>query len=149
MRISVIVPTLNRSASLHQTLVSVLTQAFPASDFEVIVVDNGSKDSTRAAVETLQTDHPNLRLRYIYEPEPGLLSGRHRGALEASGEILAFTDDDIEAAPGWLAAIASSFDDPLVHLVGGRNLPKYEITPPAGSRSFGRTRRVVADTAST
>jgi hypothetical protein len=56
--------------------------------------------------------------------------------LEATGEILVFTDDDIEAVPGWLAAIVSGFDDPQVQLLGGKNLPKYEIAPPAWIEEF-------------
>ena len=92
MKASIIVPTLNRSALLQRTISSLLAQTFPVGDFEIIVVDNGSTDSTRATVESLRKEHPKSRLRYVYEPEPGLLSGRHRGALEATGEILVFTD---------------------------------------------------------
>jgi glycosyltransferase involved in cell wall biosynthesis len=136
MKVSIIVPTLNRSALLRSTIVSLIAQTFPADDFEIIVIDNGSTDSTGATVESLRGEHPKSRLRYFYEPEPGLLSGRHRGALEATGEILVFTDDDIEAAPGWLAAIVSGFDDPQVQLLGGKNLPKYESAPPAWIEEF-------------
>ena len=69
---------------------------------------------------------PHHRIRYLLEPEPGLLSGRHRGALESDGEILVFLDDDIEATAGYLHAILDAFKDPAVQLVGGPNLPRYE-----------------------
>lgn len=75
--------------------------------------------------------HSGHAIRYIYEPIPGLLSGRHRGAAEAKGAILVFIDDDIEADRNWLAAIHDAFRDAEVHMVGGRNLPNYEATPPS------------------
>ena len=79
------------------------------------------------------------RIRYLLEPEPGLLSGRHRGALESDGEILVFLDDDIEASAGYLHAILDAFQDPAVQLVGGANLPNYESEPPAWVESFWST----------
>jgi glucosyl-dolichyl phosphate glucuronosyltransferase len=136
MKASVIVPTLNRSRLLRETLSSIIQQTFQVDQFEVVVVDNGSTDDTRKIVESFIDGHPRHRIRYVYEPEPGLLAGRHRGTHEAVGDLLIFVDDDIEAVPGWLTAIVAGFDDPQVKLVGGRNLPKYEIDPPAWIESF-------------
>jgi len=82
---------------------------------------------------------PHHRIRYLLEPEPGLLSGRHRGAMESDGEILVFLDDDIEATAGYLHAILDAFQDPTVQLVGGPNLPNYESEPPAWVESFWST----------
>ncbi len=48
----------------------------------------------------------------------------------AKSDILVYADDDIEAFPTWLAAIAESFQNQDVVLVGGKNLPKFEATPP-------------------
>lgn len=127
--ISIIVPTCNRAKSLSFAINSFCLQNYPVEQFEIIIVDNDSTDNTKEVVDkaiTVNTHH----IRYIYEPEPGLLSGRHRGALEAKGEILTFVDDDIEADINWLKAIKESFDDLTVQLVGGRNLPKYEVEPP-------------------
>jgi glucosyl-dolichyl phosphate glucuronosyltransferase len=136
MKASVIVPTLNRSALLRETVSSIILQTFTVDQFEVVVVDNGSTDNTRKIVESLIENHPRHQIRYVYEPEPGLLAGRHRGTHEAVGDLLIFVDDDIEAVPGWLTAIVAGFDDAQVQLVGGRNLPKYEIDPPAWIESF-------------
>ncbi len=129
--ISIITPTLNRADFLKLAIQSFVRQDFPPERFEIIVVDNGSTDSTKQIVEDAMTAHKSHTIRYIYEPEPGLLSGRHRGALEAKGDILVFTDDDIEATPKWLSALASAFEDPAVHLAGGPSLPKYETAPPS------------------
>jgi glycosyltransferase involved in cell wall biosynthesis len=136
MKASIIVPTLNRSALLSKAVRSIALQTVPADQFEIIVIDNGSTDSTREIVDALIENHPHHEIRYVYEPEPGLLAGRHRGALEAIGELLIFVDDDIEAVAGWLTAIIAGFDDVRVQLIGGRNLPKYEIDPPAWIESF-------------
>ncbi|MBW4668558.1 MAG: glycosyltransferase [Cyanomargarita calcarea GSE-NOS-MK-12-04C] len=128
--ISIIIPTLNRAESLNRTLKSLVAQNFPINNYETLVIDNGSKDETESVYEKNKYEHPNHQIRYIYEPEPGLLSGRHRGALEAKGEILVFIDDDIEADVNWLQAIKESFDDSTVQIVGGRNLPDFEVEPP-------------------
>ncbi len=128
--ISIIIPTLNRSPTLAIAIKSFVTQNFPGDEFEIIVVDNGSNDDTKQIVATAIANHPDHQIHYIYEPEPGLLSGRHRGALEAKGNILIFVDDDIQADVNWLQAIQESFADPSVQIVGGRNLPNYEFEPP-------------------
>lgn len=129
IQLSVIIPTCNRGEQLTVALTSILQQSLPASQYEIILVDNNSTDQTRQIVEEINCAHHH-RIRYVLEPVPGLLSGRHRGALEAKGEILVFCDDDIEATSDWLAAIIQTFEHPDVHLVGGPSLPNFEIQPP-------------------
>jgi glycosyltransferase involved in cell wall biosynthesis len=136
--VSVIVPTLNRAGLLAGCLGSLAGQNFPSSAFEVLVVDNGSTDGTAALSEQAMRRSGIANLRYLLEPEPGLLSGRHRGAIEAKGELLVFVDDDIEAAPGWLSALARAFDDPRVHLAGGPSVGRFAVTPPAWFTHFER-----------
>jgi glucosyl-dolichyl phosphate glucuronosyltransferase len=128
--ISIIIPTLNNANLLKLALQSFSQQNFLADQYEILVVDNGSNDNTKNVAEATFAAYPSLKTRYIYEPEPGLTAARHRGALEANGNIFVFADDDIEADPNWLQAINKCFDDPTVQLVGGRNLPKYEVEPP-------------------
>ncbi len=130
MNASIIAPTRNRSKWLISAIRSFVEQDFPSSQYEIIVVDNGSTDNTREITEHIASVN-KYTIRYIYEPVPGLLSGRHCGALEAKGEILIFVDDDIEAVKGWLSAIMAEFEDDSVHLVGGPSLPRYEADPPA------------------
>ena len=130
IQISVIVPTRNRSSALASCLASLAQQTLAADAFEVIVVDNGSEDSTKEVVAQAVAAYPRHSIRYLLENVPGLLSGRHRGAMAAAGEILVFIDDDIEASQDWLAALANPYVDEEVHLVGGRSLPTYETTAP-------------------
>jgi glucosyl-dolichyl phosphate glucuronosyltransferase len=127
---SVIIPTRNRSSELASCLASLAQQSLAADAFEVIVVDNASEDATKEVVTQALGASPKHTIRYIFEEVPGLLSGRHRGAMTASGEILVFIDDDIQASQDWLAAIVSSYVDQEVHLVGGRSLPAYETVAP-------------------
>jgi glycosyltransferase involved in cell wall biosynthesis len=75
-------------------------------------------------------------LRYIYEPTPGLLAGRHRGIRESQGEICAFIDDDVRLDPQWLLAIQDAFRDPAVSLASGPSSPLFEVVPPAWLEDF-------------
>lgn len=130
MKFSIIIPTINRSVSLNIAINSLLTLNASPQDYEILIVDNASTDNTKAVSEAAIESNRDRQMKYYYEPVPGLLSGRHRGAFESRQEILVYVDDDIEADPEWLSAIAEAFEDPEVHLVGGKNLPKYESTPP-------------------
>ncbi len=129
LNLSVIIPTRNRAALLYNTLDSLTRQTYPQHLFETIVVDNGSTDNTPDVCQYFKRRLPNLT--YISDPRPGLHNGRHTGYEAAKGDILVYGDDDIEALPTWLEGIAESFADESVGIVGGKNLPKFEVTPPA------------------
>ena len=104
MKYSLIVPTYNRAGTLKLTLESI-SSAVNAEAIEILVVDNGSDDDTRRVCKKIEERFPQLTWRYFYEPVPGLLSGRHRGAEEARGEVLTFLDDDVLLEPGWFEAL--------------------------------------------
>ncbi len=127
--ISVIIPTRNRAELLEFALESFTQQALSIDAFEVLVIDNGSSDITAQVVQHYGQRLTNLR--YFFEPEPGLHVGRHKGMLQAKGEILVFADDDIEALPTWLESIQEAFASPDVAMVGGNNLPMFLESPPS------------------
>lgn len=103
LSLTVAVCTRDRAAELARCLDAL--SACRGSEFELLVVDNAPEtDAVRAL---LDTRFP--RVRYAREPRPGLDWARNRAILEASGEILAFTDDDAVADAGWAAAVRRVF----------------------------------------
>jgi len=134
MILTVIIPTRNRSKTLSWALESITKQTLHPELFEVIVVDNGSTDYTKNVANSYKRKIQNIR--YYYDESPGLHVGRHKGLMEALADILVFIDDDIIADKKWLATIVKAFRDPLVHMVGGRYLPMYEIEPPLWLDAF-------------
>ncbi|WP_444994548.1 glycosyltransferase [Aliikangiella sp. IMCC44359] len=125
--ISIVIPTRNRAESLKRCLLSIEKQSASKSCFEVIVIDNGSTDSTKGVAESFST---SLNLVYCYAPTPGLHTGRHKGLELAQAEIITYIDDDIIAFPNWLEGIIESFKNKNVVMVGGNNIPHYESPPP-------------------
>lgn len=97
-------------------------------EIEVIIVDNGSKDDTRlvCASEVAQS---RMNIKYFYEPIPGLLSGRHRGAFEAVGDVCAFLDDDVQVSQDWIGGLIEAFRDSQVVLAGGPSEGLFEANP--------------------
>ena len=71
---------------------------------ELVVVDNDAVPSARALVEALAGEAP-FPVRYIHEPAAGVANARNAALAAASGDLIAFLDDDEEAAPAWLAAL--------------------------------------------
>jgi glucosyl-dolichyl phosphate glucuronosyltransferase len=134
MLFSIIIPTINRSDSLKRTLESI-SKLERKADLEVIVVDNGSMDNTRKICDEFAESKMNFR--YVYDDEPGLLTGRHRGALEAKGEVFCFLDDDVVLSTGWFNAIVDCCeDDPDVDFFTGPCLPDFELSPPEWLKDF-------------
>ena len=125
--LSVIIPSRNRADTLRACLDSLKRQTLSSDAFEVIVVDNRSTDNTSEVVRDFAN---SLQMVYSYKDEPGLHVGRHEGLRLAKSDLLVYADDDIKALPSWLEAIASSFADTSVVMVGGNNYPDFEIPPP-------------------
>ncbi|MCD6553136.1 MAG: glycosyltransferase [Anaerolineae bacterium] len=103
-RCSIIVPVCNGEHNIADCLESLCGQEYPADRFEIIVVDNNSRDSTAEVVR----QYP---VRYIQEEKPGSYAARNTGARSARGDILAFTDADCIADPNWLQAISNALSD--------------------------------------
>ena len=127
--VSVIIPTYNRAGLLEQTVDTFLAQNYPEESWELLLVDNGSTDGTRALLQRLESTHS--RIRSLSEPRKGAHFARNSGALAAKGEILYFTDDDMLADPAMLSEIMKGFDaDPKVASVTGKVLPRWDTEPP-------------------
>jgi len=128
--ISVVICTYNRCESLKDTLDSLLNQEYDGSfDWEVLVVDNNSKDKTKEVVESYKAKF-NGRLRYVFEPKQGISYARNKGIEEAKGEIIAFTDDDVIVDKKYLISINNIFSEYNCDAVGGKVLPLYPPNTP-------------------
>ena len=97
--VSVITPAYNAAKELHRAIRSVAAQTFPI--LEHIVVDDGSRDDTRALLESLSRQVPNLVV--IHQPHLGAAAARNRGIEAARGRYIAFLDSDDEWLPEKLA----------------------------------------------
>jgi GT2 family glycosyltransferase len=93
-RVSVVVASYNGARTLEACLASLDRLNYP--DYEVILVDDGSKDDTRH----IASDHPDAR--YIFQENKGLSVARNTGINAATGEVVAFTDSDCRADEDWL-----------------------------------------------
>ncbi len=119
--ISVVIATRNRAPQLAKCIRHFQKLDLTGvSDWELILVDNGSTDNTAQVVENLKAD-AKLPITYVFEPKAGLSKARNAGVRAAKYEIIAFTDDDCLVDPGWLAAISTVFhEEPNLAMVGGR-----------------------------
>lgn len=140
--VSVVIPVRDRAEELERCLRSLGRVRYPPHQIEVIVVDDGSRDSTPAVAR---------RLGATVVPSGGAGRGpaasRNRGAAEARGDILAFIDSDCTASPDWLRDLVGAFVDSEVWAVGGRvegmhaatGLDRYEAA--MSSLSLGKRER--------
>lgn len=114
--VSVIVCTRDRTNKLDRCLAA-LAICDPPPGETIIVNNNPDPD----ALAPLMISYPNLRL--VHEPRPGLAGARNVGIRAASGQVVAFTDDDVSVARNWITALIQPFADPSVAIVTGPVLP--------------------------
>ena len=132
IRLSLIIPTHNRSERLIAALESVIRQDLPAADWECVVVSNTSTDDTVARFGDFAARYPGLNLRLVTEDGPGVSYARNRGIAETSAPLLVFIDDDERINPGFLRAYADFFDaHPDAVVAGGRIIAEYVTGRPA------------------
>jgi hypothetical protein len=105
LSVSLAIATQRRPEGLAKAVRSTFRQTgVQLSGLELVVVDNDAVPSARAVIDALAAEAP-FPVRYVHEPAPGVANARNAAMAAASGELIAFLDDDEEAAPGWLAAL--------------------------------------------
>jgi len=124
--VSIIVPTRNRPHSLRRCLQS-LCDLRSSVPYEVVVVDSCSATPVEPVVREFMG---RMEVRLAMASRPGLHVARHTGYRNARGAILSYLDDDVTVGPSWVDAIAQTFCDRRVLLVGGNVLPVFETSPP-------------------
>jgi len=115
--ISVVIPTFNEEENIAQCLVSLCHQTVPRSEYEIIVVDGGSKDATREIAEKYAD-------KVFIQTRKKVGGARNDGADVATGDILATTDADCILPPDWIKRVEENFSDPRVVQIYG---PVYPI----------------------
>lgn len=124
-QVSVIIPTYNRERFVVKALDSVLIQSF--QDYEIIVIDDGSTDGTRKALEAYSN-----KIRYVYQKNSGVSSARNSGIKKAQGVWVAFLDSDDEWTKDYLStqvAQIEEFPEAVAHITNAVTLL------PGGGRS--------------
>jgi glycosyltransferase involved in cell wall biosynthesis len=142
MNISVILCTYNRCQSLAKALDSLAASILPEdTEWEILVVDNKSKDQTWEVVEGFCQRYPG-RFRYLFELRQGKSFALNSALREARGDILVFVDDDVKVEPTWLHELTASLHNGEWAGSGGRILPEPGFSPPRwlaldGPRNLG------------
>jgi glycosyltransferase involved in cell wall biosynthesis len=114
-QISVVICTRDRGEALAECLRSVTTQR--STPGEIVVVDNSSDGSAKPICDRF------TEIRHVHEPRPGLSIARNTGISMSRGDVIAFTDDDVELHPGWTVEIGRAFADQSIDALTGLVLP--------------------------
>jgi hypothetical protein len=127
--ITIAVCTWNRARLIEQTLDSLTLLKVPTGlEWEVVVVNNNSPDGTPPVLESFVSKLP---LRHFLETRQGIAHARNRAALEARGDVVLWTDDDVRVKPLWLAGYARALAaHPECGFFGGAVELSFEGVPP-------------------
>jgi GT2 family glycosyltransferase len=115
VKVSVVVCAYNAADTLHECLSSLENLSYP--DYEVIVVNDGSRDDTGAIARQYAS------CRVIDLDHAGLSAARNAGLAAATGDIVAYTDADVRVDPDWLTYLVQPFATADVVAAGGLSLP--------------------------
>lgn len=126
---SVIICTRNRASFLKDTLAAFeKVRVPPRWRVEMVVVDNGSSDHTAAVIAAASLS--SIEFRHVREPLPGKSRAQNTALSEARGEVLLFTDDDVEPAEDWIEKMALPLFERRCDAVAGRILLGRELERP-------------------
>lgn len=106
-RVSVVVPVHNVARHVGACVTSIATQTF--SDFEVVVIDDGSSDDSGALARQAAAGDP--RFHFVEQPNAGLSAARNRGLERAQGQFVVFVDSDDRLAATYLARLVQAIED--------------------------------------
>jgi len=121
IHVSIIMPVFNAEKTIRLCLDSIYALNYPSDRYEVIVVDNGSTDSSADIIS-------NYPVRYISKPDGTISSVRNAGALQANGEILAFVDSDCLVDKEWVNEALKILADNSVGVTGSGYLTSDTYT---------------------
>src|SRR5438045_1184577 len=123
---SIIVCTYNRDSFLGETIESILFHFSNKTNFELLIIDNNSTDTTAQLVKPFLS---KPQVRYFLETNQGLSNARNRGIKESGNDILVFLDDDIDIEANYLDVCDEVYSNSAINIVGGKVLP-YKVNVP-------------------
>jgi glycosyltransferase AglI len=116
--ISVIIPVYNDPTGLRDTCISLINQKFDKTFYEIIIVDNNSKDNTLKIANDFKNKYPNL-IKILTEDEmQSSYAARNRGIVSSKGDIIALIDSDMIINSDWLSKIKNTMSDESIKYMG-------------------------------
>lgn len=129
--ISIIVCTYNRDKYIYDALESIANNDFPHNEYEIVLVNNNSTDSTEEKSKQFATKFPDVNFRYCTESKQGLSYARNKGITESKGDFIVFLDDDVVVKPDYLKNLKTNLDNtPDLMAFGGKIMPRFEAGHP-------------------
>jgi glycosyltransferase involved in cell wall biosynthesis len=129
LKVSVIIPTLNRADLLIETIDRIQNQTVSRDVYEVVVVDNASSDHTQTVLAEKSRTYSNLR--FLSQSKRGAAATRNEGIRNAEGEIVLFIDDDIFAEPTLIEThLNSHARHPRASIIGAVTAPWGDVPDP-------------------
>jgi glycosyltransferase involved in cell wall biosynthesis len=125
--LTVLMATHNGARTLPEVLNAFGKLESPDGGWKLIIVDNGSTDSTKEIIASFKS---RLPLSYAFEPILGKSVAQNTGLLNVAGDLVVFTDDDALPRPDWLLQMRASADSqPSFSIFGGSIIPHWEVPP--------------------
>lgn len=140
IKVSIIVSTYNRSRLLKNCLSSLINKSVSNNLYEIIVIDNNSIDNTKDVVVDFINEFPQCKISYVLEKRQGLSYARNAGCKKATGEYLAYIDDDAKASKVWVKNIIKTIDKIKPDILGGPIYPYYSFKKPVWFKDEYATR---------
>ncbi len=125
-KVTIVVPTHNRPEVLATCVAACRCLDYPRELIEIVVIDDGS----------VPPANPGIGVRLVRQQQSGPASARNRGISEASGEFIAFTDDDCEPTPAWLGELVAAYLRDPEAIVGGSTTNVLVQDPFASASQF-------------
>lgn len=128
MKITAVICTYNRADLSNICLESLMDQSASSQSYEILVIDNNSKDHTASLLQETGKDFPNFR--YVFEGEQGLSHARNRAWKEAKADWVIYVDDDAKAANNFIERALWIIEEKGYEVFGGVYLPWYKYGKP-------------------
>jgi cellulose synthase/poly-beta-1,6-N-acetylglucosamine synthase-like glycosyltransferase len=126
--ISVVIPTYNRSTQLSRCLDSLFNQTYPKDRYEIIIINDGSKDNTENVLREYEKKAPCVFI-WGTQGNQGIATATNSGISRSKGDFVCFTGDDCIPENDWISQLVDGFQNDRIGAVGGK-VRSYQINTP-------------------